>query len=338
MKQAVITGPRQAGVVEVAEPRPVRDWVKVKVYAAPMCTEVKGFVEGDAGHGYGHEAVGEVVETAQPCRVAVGDRVVVQPGFPCGCCEYCIAGEYIHCRHFIDFKAYTGGDTGNWTMAQYLLKADWLLSPIPDGVSYHMASLAICALGPTFAALDCSAASTFDTVLITGLGAVGLGGVVNAVYRGARVIGVESNPQRTALAKSLGAHAVLDPRKDDVLEALMDLTQGRGVDMAIDCSGIPAAHRLCMDTARRKGHVAFVGQCRTESSFVVSEHMIQKGLTFHGVWHYNLSAYPRVMQVIQRSPVAEQLITHVFPIDAVQTAWEIQAQGDCGKVILEPWS
>lgn len=338
MKQAIISGPRQAGVIDVPEPRPVADWVKVKVHVAPMCTEVKGFIQGDGGHGYGHEAVGEVVETAQVCRVAVGDRVVVQPGFPCGRCEYCIAGEYIHCRHFINFKAFTGGDTGNWTMAQYLLKADWLLSPIPEGVSYPMASLAICALGPTFAALDQCGASAFDTVLMTGLGAVGLGGVVNTVFRGARVIGVESNPWRAQLAKTLGAHAVLDPLQDDAFEAVMDLTDGRGVDAAIDCSGAPLAHNLCMDATRRKGHVAFVGQCRTESTFVVSEHMIQKGLTFHGVWHYNLSAYPRVMQVIQQSPVAEKLITHVFPMDAVQAAWEVQAQGNCGKVILEPWS
>ena len=337
MKQAAIVGVRQAKVIDVPEPQPTGNWVKIKVLSAPMCTEVKGFVSGDAAHGYGHEAAGEVAEIAQPGRVKPGDRVVVQPGNPCGVCDLCLAGEFIHCEHWLDFEKNTGGKTGLATMAQYLLKPDWLLSPIPDDVPSDLASLAVCGLGPTFSAFDLMRVDAFDTVLVTGLGAVGLGGVVNAAFRGARVIGVEGNAYRAKLARELGAETVLDPAEPDLVKKIMALTNGRGIDKAVDCSGIVKAHVLCLDVARRKGEVAFVGQCHEETPINVSRHMIRKGLRLHGVWHYNMSAYPRLMQVILKVPTLGKMITHVFRLDEIQKAWETQAAGQCGKVILHPW-
>lgn len=58
----------------------------------------------------------------------------------------------------------------------------------------------------------------------------------------------------------------------------------------------------------------------------------------HGVWHYNLAAFPRVMQVIRQSPVVAKMITHVLPIGEIQRAWELQVSGDCGKIVLQPWA
>ena len=73
-------------------------------------------------------------------------------------------------------------------MAQLMLKPDWLLRKVPKDVPDDYAALACCGLGPTFGAIQRMAVSSYDTLLITGLGPVGLGGVVNGVYRGARVI------------------------------------------------------------------------------------------------------------------------------------------------------
>jgi len=88
-------------------------------------------------------------------------------------------------------------------MAQYIVKPTFILQKIPDDVSYERASLACCGLGPSFGAFQQMDLNTFDTVLITGLGPVGLGAIVNARYRGARVIAVESNPFRTTRANNL---------------------------------------------------------------------------------------------------------------------------------------
>jgi L-iditol 2-dehydrogenase len=339
MKQVIVTEKHRAAVIEVPNPKAKEDWVVVKVHAAPMCAEYKAFANGVDHHYFGHEAAGEVVEVAQPGKVKLEDRVVVMPTSPCGKCALCLDGSYIHCQAMIDFEAFHGSRTGSATMAQYLVKPDWLLVPIPEGISYEHAGMACCGLGPTFGAFNSMNVDRYDTVLITGLGPVGLGGVVNARYRGARVIGVESHPWRVQRALELGASAVIDPR-DDALQRILALTPGgRGVDKAVDCSGMVSAHRLCVDAVRRKGQVAFVGESSADTPLRISPDMIRKGLTLIGTWHYNLADAPRMMAMIaDLGTVLDTLISHTFPIDQIQSAWETQVSGACAKVILQPWA
>jgi L-iditol 2-dehydrogenase len=337
MKKAVILGDRRAGLVQAPDPRPKEDWALVKVRATPMCTEYKLFVGGRKAEYLGHEAAGEVMAVAQPGRVAVGDRVVVMPQYPCGKCALCVAGDYIHCENNYDFKAFTGSPEGSATYAQYLLKPAWLLPKIPDYLSFELASLALCALGPSFGALDAMDVDAFDTLLITGAGPVGLGGVVNGKFRGARVIVVESVPYRVERAKMLGADAVIDPHDGDALAQVKALTDGRGADKAIDCAGAVEAQRFCIEAVRRKAQVAFVGECGDELRIRVSPDMIRKGLTLRGSWHYNLSLFPKIIQVIRRSSVIENLISHVLPMSEIQTAFEVSASHQCAKIILRPW-
>jgi L-iditol 2-dehydrogenase len=335
MKKVVITGERQVEIVEVPTPRPKDNWALVKVRAIPMCTEYKAYLNGDRFDFLGHEAAGEVVEVAQACRVKPGDRVVVMPQYPCGTCPLCLAGDYIHCQHCPDFDAFTGSPEGKATYADCLLKHDWRLVPIPEDMSYKHAGMACCGLGPTFNACQTMRVGAFDTVLITGLGPVGLGGVINACYRGARVIGADGNPYRAALARKLGAETVVDPGDASAVQQIMALTGGVGADKAIDCSGVAAAQRLCIDTARRKGHVSFVGEAG-DLTVAVSRDLIRKGLTLHGVWHYNLADTPGMMRLIRDSAAAlDTLITHTFPFDRVRDALELQVTGECGKIVLE---
>ena len=339
MKQVSVTGKRRAGIETVPRPRARDNWVVVKVHVAPMCTEYKAFAAGAKHVAMGHEAAGEVVEVAQPSRVSVGDRVVVMPTNPCGKCALCLGGDYIHCRDGVDFAARHDAIAGISAMAQYLLKEDWLLLPIPDGMSYDHASMACCGLGPTFGAFQSMGVDRHDTVLITGLGPVGLGGVINGRYRGARVIGVDSNAYRANLALELGAEAVVNPLAEDALGQILALTSnGRGVDKALDCSGVVAAHRLCIDAARRKGVVAFVGECHDDTPLRISPDMIRKGLTMLGSWHFNLADAPRMMTMIGRlGDQLDKLITHRYPMAGIQSAWETQLSGHCGKVLLQPW-
>ena len=337
MKRAVIFEPGNAGLVDAPIPSPKEDWVLVKVLATPMCTEYKRFTNGPAIEYMGHEAAGEVVEVAQPGKVKVGDRVVVMPQYPCGKCELCVAGDYIHCEHTYDFAAFTGSREGSATYAQYMLKPSWLLPTIPDDISIEMASLALCALGPSFGAFHAMGLNAFDTVLISGAGPVGLGAVVNACYRGARVIVLENNPWRAERARLLGADVVLNASDSNNLEAIKHLTQGRGVDQALDCSGVVPAQRFCIDAVRRRGQVAYVGECMDEMPVRVSPDLIRKGITLMGVWHYNLSLYPHILQVIRNSPVIRHLISHTLPMSQLQQAFEISASQQCAKIILKPW-
>jgi len=338
MQKAVIVSERQADIVDAPIPKPREDWVLVKVHVAPMCTEYKPFIAGHRSEFLGHEAAGEVVEIAQPGKVKVGDRVVVMPQYPCGKCSLCLAGDYIYCQDTVNFTDFTGGLEGCATMAQYLLKPDWLLVPIPEGMSYAHASMACCGLGPTFGAMEEINVDAFDTVLITGLGPVGLGGVINALYRGARVIGVDSNPWRVERAMALGAEVVIDPRDEDAVNKILQLTGGKGVDKAVDCSGVVAAHRLCIDSTRRRGAVAFVGESGADTPVRISPDMIRKGLKLAGSWHYNLKDTSKIMDIIASSkPSLDLLISHHFALSDVQNAWELQVSGKCAKVLLHLW-
>ena len=339
MKQVIVTGKAQAGIAIGKIPKAKGDWVVLKVHAAPMCTEYKAFAAGVNHGNFGHEAAGEVVDAARSSRVKVGDRVVAMPGNPCSQCVYCLSGEYIHCQDWIDFSAFHGADDGQATMSQYLLKQDWMLLPIPDGMSYDHAAMACCGLGPTFGAFQTMAVDAYDTMLITGLGPVGLGGIINARYRGARVIGVDSNPYRIQKAMELGAAAVINPLDEDALQQALDLTkEGRGVDKAVDCAGAAAAHRFCIDATRRRGQVAFVGECQDETVLRISPDMIRKGLTLIGAWHYSLADSLRMMNMIaDLGDELDKLISHRFSIDDIQQAWETQLSGQCAKVILRPW-
>lgn len=332
MKQATITGPRRALVKQMPALQADAQRVLVKVLVAPLCTEYKAFAAGQTGEVLGHEAAGEVLETAGPARVQPGQRVVVMPTSPCGACALCASGDYIHCQVGCDY----GSPAGSATIAQHLLKPDWLLLPVPDDISTEHAAMACCGLGPTWGALERMGLGAGETLLITGLGPVGLGGVINACFRGARVIAVELNPWRARLALELGAERVLEPA--DALAQILELTDGRGVDKSLDCSGVVAAHRLCIDATRRLGAVAFVGECSEATPLTISQDMIRKGLTLVGAWHYNLGLAPRMMQQIRQvGPQLDRLITHRFGIDEVQQAWELQLTGQSGKVLIEPW-
>jgi L-iditol 2-dehydrogenase len=334
MQVVAITDPRQCALVERPDPKIAENFVTVKIHSAPMCTEYKAYADGRPTDRIGHEAAGEVVAAPTGSRVKVGDRVVVMPQYPCGKCALCYAGDYIHCEHNVDPLAICGSETGMATYAQYCIKQDWLLLPIPEGVSYDLAAMACCGLGPTFGAMQQMRVDSFDTVLIVGLGPVGLGGVINGVYRGARVIGVDPNPYRAKLALALGAEAVIDPGAADARQQIRDLTGGRGADKAIDCTAAPAAQQLAITATRRRGHVAFVGW----GGHIEMDNMVPGGLTLQGIWHWNLRDTPRMMQMILAcGKQLDRLITHVLPMSRVQEAWELQLTGQCGKVVLHPW-
>lgn len=103
------------------------------------------------------------------------------PGMPCGVCSLCSSGDYIHCEgksNFSEFVDVVESDTH----VQYLLKPSWLLAPMPDDVSFEKGGLACCALGSTIGGCEHMNVGAFDILLITGLGPVGLGGVVNGKF------------------------------------------------------------------------------------------------------------------------------------------------------------
>ena len=337
MNTAVLKPNRKLEIIDQEKPKACEDFVVVKVHTSPMCTEFYTYKDGQEDHCLGHEAAGEVVEVAQPGKVAVGDRVVVMPQYPCGKCTLCLNGDYIHCENIVDPLKFCSCISGVATYSQYVIKQDWLLLPIPEEMSYDHASMACCGLGASFGAMNNLDVGPLDTVLVAGLGPVGLGAVINCVVRGAKVIGVARNKYRADLAKKIGAYAVLNPDDDHCIDQIKEITGGGGVDKSIDCSGGEDYQLLCIRGVRRKGQVAFVGESGN-LTLKVSDDLIRNGLILHGAWHWNLADTGKMMKTIQRSGhLIDQLITHIFPLDKTQEAFQLQVTGKCGKVLLHPW-
>lgn len=344
MKKVVISAPQQAELVEMPIPQPKADWALVRMTVVPMCTEYKAWLRGpgerDQIPALGHEGVGEVVEVAQPCGVAIGDRVVLMGAGPCGRCAYCRAGDFLHCQNQVDYRTFTGEAEPTGAYAQYRLGAAWLLPTIPDDIADDHAAMAWCGLGPSFGAMQTALVDALDTVLITGAGPVGQGAIINAAFRGARVIVAELEPWRVERARMLGANAVVDPRDPDVLDQIRSLTQDRlGVTCAIDCAGVTASQRLCIDATRPKGRVCFVAESQDPLPITISPDMIRKALTLIGQWHYSLNDFDQIMHVIRASgDRLDTLISHRFPMSRVQEALALSASHKSGKILLDPWA
>lgn len=335
MKTVVINNRKGTEVIEVPTPRAFDNYVVIRVMSAPMCTEYRRYAKGDPCINPGHEAAGEVIETSGSTMVNPGDRVIVMPQFPCGECQLCVQGDYIHCEKLPDPLKLAGLIYGTGTFAEYMIKPDWLLIPIPEDISYDQASMACCGLGPALGAGKAMNIQTGDTVLITGSGPVGLGAVIYCTSKGARVITVSKNEYRRQLAFALGAEKTIDP-SENVEESIAAFTGGKGVDKVIECSGESMYHALAFESVRRKGQIAFIGES-SQITFDLSKKLLRKGLTLHGIWHWNLNDSEEMIHVIRQSKdKINQLITHTFPLDQIEEAFNIQLTGHCGKIILKP--
>jgi threonine dehydrogenase-like Zn-dependent dehydrogenase len=342
MKTVHIPGSRRVELIDKPMPTIAANYAMVKVHVAPMCNEYLAYrdlswLERNRPDSLGHELAGEVVESAPGSTVQPGDRVVALCGFPCGRCRTCREGWYAHCSRTGDPRVITGSRSGECGFAQYAIKPDWMLVQIPDSMSYDDASMACCGFGPTFGAMQRIGVDAFGSVLITGLGAVGLGGVINAKYRGATVIGVTRSRYRAQLAKELSCDVVLDPAQDDVRAAIDELTSGRGAGAVLECSGQPAYQRLAVDAVGRMGSVAFISE-PGDLMVNVDRDLVQRGVTLLGTLDINRHDADLLLQMIADIP--EQIgrfVTHRLPLSGIQQAFELQMARECGKILLYPW-
>jgi L-iditol 2-dehydrogenase len=327
MKRVVLQKGR-AWLEDVPDPTPEGEWVVVRVRVSPICgSDRKAFLSDQPVRTAGHEGTGEVAAVAGSSRVRVGDRVLINPLSGCGRCRECRTGNYILCR---------GKPPWETHFAEYVRVQDFVLSPLPDDISFRRGALAGCAFSPAFSAQKRMAVGPGDTLLVTGLGPVGLGAVVIGKARGARVLGVDVEPYRRELATRLGADAALDGRDSRIGDLVAAAAAPGVVTRALDASGNAAAQRLCLDAVAPRGQVAWIGQNRESFAVNPSLDFINKSLTLIGAWHFDLNDWDEMAALLRRTPAAEALITHEYPLADVQQAFDVFVSGQAGKVFLLP--
>ena len=326
----VVVGGRKAWLTEAPVPEPRGNEVVVKIHASPICGSNMGafFADGEQVN-VGHEAAGEVVAVAGSHRLKVGDRVALAPLNACGVCPDCLAGDVIFCAHRPECLGF---------FAQYTRVADVMCTLIPDDIDYVHAALLGCGLGPAFEAISRLQVNGFDTLVITGLGPVGLGATALASFLGARVIAIDPEPYRRQLAAQLGAAITLDGADAELAAQVRDGVGERGIRKGLDCSGKESAERLLIELAGIRGAIALVGENGGTIPVSPSNDFIRKGLSVFGCWHMNVLEAPKLFAFLRRAPEkADLLISHRFGFSQVQQAFDTFASRQSAKVILLPW-
>jgi len=267
----------------------------------------------------GHEAAGEVVEVSGDARgLAVGDRVAIEPGYTCRRCEHCRSGHYNLCRDVV-FLATPPVDGA---FCEYITWPADFLFPLPDHVSMDEGAM-IEPLSVGLHAARRAGVRAGDSVVVLGAGAIGLCALQAARAHGATtIIASDLVPLRLELAGKLGATEVLNAAEVDVEAAIMDLTGGRGVDVAIECAGTVPTIQMAMRVTRSGGRVQLVGMpAETEPELPLYE-LIQRELDVSGLFRY-AGCYPPAIELVAAGRVdVASLITHHFPLEQTVEAMQ----------------
>jgi threonine dehydrogenase-like Zn-dependent dehydrogenase len=282
----------------------------------------------------GHESCGQIVSLGSGCRrFEEGDRVIVYHISGCGLCNDCRRGYAISCSNERFRRAYGWQRDGG--MAEYLVAEEKDLVHLPDQLSYADGAQVACGFGTAFEGLQKVGVSGTDCVLITGLGPVGLAVAALARKLGAqKIIGVDVVSERVELALVLGLCDEAMLSSPDSVAAVRALTNGKGVERAIDCSGNNSARALATRATRKWGKIVFLGEGGTVE-FNPSPDLIHDQKTIYGSWVTSLWLMEDLVeQLVRWNLHPSQLITNRFPLQAADEAYALMASGKCGKVAV----
>lgn len=265
MRAFVIKEVGQVGVVEKPIPEPGPEEAVVKSTSALVCTSdvhtVKGAIPVEANRTLGHESVGVVHSLGSAVTgFEEGQRVAVNAITPCWRCSYCQRGFTSQCQGMLGGYKFTTQIDGN--MAEYFLvpAAQANLAPIPDDLPDEKAVYATDMLSTGFAGAENAELAIGETVAIFAQGPVGLSATIGARLLGAGlIIAVEAKPERMKLAEQFGADVVVDFTEGDPVEQILDLTDGEGVDAAIEAFGFPQTFEAAIRVTKPGGRISNIG-------------------------------------------------------------------------------
>ncbi len=341
MKGVVLPGNRQLEMRDFDKPTPQHGQVLIQMKASSLCGSDLRAIYRPTQQGTGPEAYQGVIAGHEPCGIIesvgegvehfkVGDRVVVYHIAGCGVCHDCREGWMISCTN-PERGAYGWQHDGGH--ADYMVADQSVLVKLPDELTYVDGAMVACGFGTAYAACLRAKVSGGDRVLITGLGPVGLGMAMICRALGAQVWGVEMTPERAQMAMDLGVEKVVAP-SDNALDELMKISDDHGFEVCIDCSGVGAARKLCLEAARHWGRVVYVGEGGTVE-FEPSPLLLHKQLTLHGSWVCSIGQMEDLVENLVRWNIhPEDIVTDRFSLDQAREAYELFDSGKSGKVVI----
>jgi threonine 3-dehydrogenase len=280
----------------------------------------------------GHEFAGEIVAVGGevPAELKVGQLVTAEGHIVCGHCRQCRMGDGHICRN----TRIIGVDRDG-AFAEYIAMPAGNVMPL-HGIPTTTGAI-MDPLGNAFHTTLTGDAVSGSTVLVLGCGPIGCFSVGIARAAGAaKVIASDVNPKRLELARRMGAHALLNPAKDDVPARVAELTEGEGADLVCEMSGHPDAVRQAFTCVRLGGRINLLGLPKGEVALRLSNDLIFKGVTVYGVIGRRMFETWHQMQRFLSSGLLDPtpVVTHTFPLEKINDALEAIRSGAAGKVIL----
>jgi Zn-dependent alcohol dehydrogenase len=365
MRAAVLreTGsPLSLEEVQLDEPRAGE--VLVRIEAAGVCHSDLHYMTGDLAAKLplvvGHEGAG-IVEAVGPGtdgRVSVGDRVAMLWRPRCGECEACVAGNPVLCR-FGRVLATTNGLMdgtsrlhsgeeqlhhlmGVSCFADRVVVSQTSVLKVPDGVPPEIAAISACAvITGVGAVLNAVQRPGGQPLAVFGAGGVGLAAVMGAAMAGAHpVIAIDLDPAKLELARRVGATHVVDAREGNVVERVLDLSDG-GVPWMIEAVGAPATMAQAFGCLRPAGTMVAIGLNRADATFPVPvNELVQRQKRVIGSLYGSSNPrldLPRIfaLYLAGRLPL-DELIGGRRPLTEVNEAYADLRAGGVGRTILVP--
>jgi L-iditol 2-dehydrogenase len=287
---------------EIPRPVPGPGTVVLQVEAVGICgSELSGYLgQNSLRHPplvMGHEFAGRVAEVGIGVHLAEGTRVLVNPLVACGECSMCRRGRENLCLRRQLIGAHRPG-----AFAEYVAVPAGNCLPLPDGLDPVAGSLAE-PLACSLRAVTLAALEPMDTVAVMGAGAIGLLALRAAIICGAGLTAVvDTNPHRLALARAWGASRTINPREEDPLAALRDLTGGAGADAVIDAVGLDATRIQAVRAVRPGGRTVMIGLHAAESALPIND-MIRSEISLTGTFAYTGRDFARALAMLARGDV-----------------------------------
>ena len=334
MKALVYHGPGNKTWEDVADPTIVEPTdAVVQIDTTTICGTDLHILKGDVpavteGRILGHEGVGTVVEVGDSVRNhKVGDRVIISCISSCGVCTYCRSGNPSHC---LADEGTSGigwilGHLINGTQAEYarIPFADNSLYTLPKGVKDEAAILLSDILPTGFEiGVQYGRVKPGDTVAVVGTGPVGLAVIATAGLHGAaQIIAVDLDDNRIEMAKRVGATQGVNSGTSDWKDKVMALTDGHGVDVAVEAVGIPATFQMCLDVVRPGGTVANVGVHGAPVELPIQDLWIANIAITMGL--VNTDTLGMLLKLVAQNKLpVEAFVTHRFALADVLDAYE----------------
>lgn len=342
MKVAVMEGIGKMGYIQRPIPTPKANEALVKLEYVGICGSDMHYYETGAIGDYvveppfvlGHEPGGVVVAVGEDVKhLKVGDRVALEPGKTCGHCEFCKTGRYNLCPDVIFFAT----PPVDGVFQEYVAHEADLCFKLPENVSILEGAL-IEPLAVGFHAANQGGAHAGQTAVVMGAGCIGLVSMMALKAEGvSKVYVVDIMQKRLDKALELGADGVINGKDQDVVKAIMELTNGAGCDLAIETAGTEITTRQCIHMAKKGATIVLVGYSKSGEMTLPLSLALDKELTFKTIFRYR-HIYPMAIEAVAAGKVnLKGIVTDLFDFDNIQEAMDksVQDKANIVKAVVK---